>query len=832
MELKEYQKRCLQDVKSYLNSLSDLKTRYESILATDKKLASAIDFPRAAWEEVTDGLQKTRYTSKKNGLGDHLPNFCLKVPTGGGKTLLASHVIGLIHLHYLKKQMGLVLWIVPTNQIYKQTLKALRDREHPYRQILDINSGGKTLIVEKKDRFTPQDTSERLVILLLMLPSASRHDKERLKIFQDASGFDQFFPSDDQLQDHEELLKIFPNLDYFGSPDSFLGRQIKSSLGNTCRILRPLIVIDEGQKAYSPLAQDTITNLNPSIILELSATPPPRSSVLVSISGRELDREQMIKLDIHLINKSSYDWKDTLRDSIAKRDFLHQKSIEYHAKTGTYIRPICLIQVERTGKSQLSDQRFIHAEDAKAFLINCGISEEEIAIKSSEKDDIEGIDLLSPDCRISYIITKQALQEGWDCPFAYILAILTNPSSQNAITQLVGRILRQPYAKKTGVKELDESYIFCFQQRAKTVIESIRKGLQGEGLGDLEGNIVEDSDEDIFIEVEMRDRFKKFEGKVYLPRFVIQGKNSYRELSYEMDLLSRINWEEADLEPIKELVLSKSISKDETSTLSLSNEIEVVRKSNNIIANGSLKLDYVFVTRQIIDIVSNPWIAYQIVEDVFSYLLNRNQKDIVASNLVFIVEELHKLLETERDRLAKDIFEKLITDKQLCFFLQMNQKPDLPSRIRVKRGARKLTRDNGDPLQLSVFDQVIEDDFDSDLEKSIAIYLDEHEKLLTWHRNMPRQGYYVQGWKRGKIYSDFIAMRSEDNDPDSCSQVFVLESKGLHLKNQDTQYKKNIFDICNELGKQVEWSELLGSRIEFHVIFEDEWKQKINQIFA
>ena len=91
-----------------------------------------------------------------------------------------------------------------------------------------------------------------------------------------------------------------------------------------------------------------------------------------------------------------------------------------------------------------------------------------MAVKSAEIDELKDFDdmggLMVRDCPMRYIITKQALQEGWDCSFAYVLTILTNPHSKTAMTQLVGRILRQPYARKTHVPALDESYVYCFQR--------------------------------------------------------------------------------------------------------------------------------------------------------------------------------------------------------------------------------------------------------------------------------------------------------------------------------------------------------------------------------
>lgn len=842
MELKDYQKHCINEVKVYLQHLADLKAKQEKMLAIDPDMAELVgDFTRKAWEKTKGGttFQGTIYYPKRNGLGEPLPNFCLKVPTGGGKTLLATHTIGLINAHYRKRQTGLVLWIVPTNQIYRQTLKALRTREHPYRQVLDLNSGGRTKIVEKSERFTPADIQESLVILLLMLPSANRLNKETLKMFQDSAGFDAFFPPDDRLPDHQKLLEQFPNLDCFGEKHSLLGGQIKTSLGNTLRILKPIIVIDEGHKAYSQNAQDTIRNFNPSIMVELSATPPANSNVLVSIGGQELNREEMIKLDIHLTNKASYDWKDCLRDSVARRDELHRQAREHQNRTGTYIRPICLIQVERTGKNQRGNIHYIHAEDAKNFLIkDCGISPDAIAIKSSEKDDIEGIDLLSRDCSICYIITKQALQEGWDCSFAYVLTILTNPNSKTAITQLIGRILRQPYARKTKNQVLDECYVFCFRPKAKGLIEGIRQGLANEGLGDLAGKVVQDFVDDEKTEVSYREQFKKFEGKLYLPRFVIQRKDRWRELSYEMDILSRINWGLIQLEETKKLSLSKAESKDETSAIGLSQYMtEVVEKKESQIEKASLEIDLVYVTRQILDIVPNPWVAYQIAEEVFAALsaIPENTEEVIAANMVYIIEELRKLLIKECDRLAEGVFRELIESGQLCFFLVVDRDSDIPTRMSVRRNAPRLTTGNNEPIQRSLFDWVPEEDFNN-MEKSLAIYLDGQEKLLFWYRNVSRKDYYVQGWKKGKIYPDFVVPEVNLENPDDCATVYVVESKGVHLKNEDTQYKQSIFDICNELGEKRQWRDLrqefFGSRVEFKVIFEDEWQRKVNEIFS
>lgn len=838
LQLKTYQEKVLNALKEYLLALSEFKVKYENALQIDPDLAKSIDFPKVAWEKATGRML---YHTKTNGLGLPLPDVYLKVPTGGGKTFMACHAIDHIHKAYLKKQTGLVLWIVPSTQIYRQTISSLKDREHPYRQMLDVSSGGKTLIKEKTDPINKLDVEENLVVLLLMLPSAARKTKETLKMFRDASGYTDFFPAEDNFTANEALLKEIPNLDYFGDETAVFGRQIKTSLGNTLRVLQPLVIIDEGHRAYSKTARETIQNFNPSFILELSATPPDNSNKLVEITGRELNEEEMIKLDIHLTNKSSLDWKDTMLCSLEQRKYLEKRANEYEQNTGEYIRPINLIQVERTGKDQ-RDGKMIHAEDVKEFLIKkCGVPESHIAIKSSEKDDIEGIDLFSKECEIRYIITKRALQEGWDCSFAYILTILTNPSSKTGITQLVGRILRQPNARKTQVRALDECYIYTFRQNARDLVKTIKTNLESEGLGDIVGRLSVDSRDETNgtvlqeRETQYRDNFKIFEGKIYLPKFVIQEKESWQDINFDIDLLSRIDWTEANLDALDSISLSNLSRKEQALTVGLSEkEQELVKEKKRVEKESRLKIDETFLAQHISEIVPNPWIGYEIGKETINRFLKRYDEQVVSSNFVFIIEELKKLLLSEKDRLAETIFKQMVADKTLCFFLISDTGGfKIPKRIKV-RSNKQLIRDDNTPIQRSLFDYVPEENI-NDLEKSVAIYLDQQEKLLWWYRNMSKQDYHIQGWKRNKIYPDFVVSDTNRPNDSDFGDIYVLETKGLHLKNEDTKYKQDVFELCNELGAKKAWKELdldfKEKKFEFQVIFDNEWETKVNKIF-
>lgn len=838
MNLKIFQERALREVKIYLEQLALWRVKARE---DDEWL---FDFSEKAWEKAKVGRA---YIKKQDGRKRPLPVFCLKVPTGGGKTLLAVKTIELVQNLYRQRQTGLVVWITPTLQIYRQTMSALKDRDHPYRQHLDMVSAGRTLILEKTDTFTPQDINEHLCVLMLMLPSASRKNKEALRMFRDAGAFQHFFPSEDELSEHAALRARIPNLETFDKEGLAWGTQIKTSLGNTIRTLEPLIILDEGHKAYSETAQETLRHLNPCMIVELSATPPKAANILISISGQQLLEEDMIKLDLHIVNRSSTNWRDTMRASMQRRDGLEEAARDYEANTNIHIRPICLVQVERTGKEQ-RDGRLIHAEEVREYLLGQGIPKEWIAVKTSETDELKDYDdvggLLSRDCPVRYIITKYALQEGWDCAFAYVLTILTNPQSKTALTQLVGRILRQPYAHKTHIAALDESYVYCFQ-RTK-LMDEIRAGFQREGMEEMQGRIVSDTDDLVPIEtqaIKPRTRFRKAAENMVLPAFVIKDSKDWRLVNYEADILSRVRWSEVDLKPLFNLELSLEEKRDiELRTRLYDDLADTTENYQAPLTNGKKQFDFSYASAHLLDIVPNPWIGHELVEKVFNGLLKKwekreNGETIVANNWVFILEEIRKHLEKERDRLAEDAFNQLLEKDEMRFMvvardLHMNR---LPKEVEVPKGNfMRATRLDGSQFLLDLFDPVPADSLNT-LEHEVASFLDEQSRLYFWYRNLPHRGFFVQGWQRGRIFADFIFTIVGDKKSDY-RQVFILETKGLHLKNEDTSYKKSVFDLCNKHAKKTTWNELApamrNKEIDYEVLFEDEWQQRLHELLA
>lgn len=852
MRLKDYQKRAEAELQAFLERLAAARDKEAKARAIDPDLAH--DFVAKAWAQAR---LPSAYLPRRTGTGEPLPAMCLKVPTGGGKTLLAVRAIGLVNSHYRRRANGLVLWIVPSTQIFDQTWRALKDRAHPYRQHLDIVSAGRTLVLDKASGFSPADVAENLCVLLLMLPSANRETKDQLRMFRDSGGYDRFFPRDDDVTGHRELLKAVPNLDTFEKHAGFWGRQIKTSLGNTLRLLRPLVILDEGHKAYSANARATLEGFNPCLMLELSATPPKEANILVEISGRELLEAEMIKLDLHLADSPSRNWRDTLLAAIEHRNRLEQEAETYRNETNHYIRPICLIQVERTGKDQRGPG-VIHAEDAREYLLrHPGILPEHIAIKTSQKDELKEVDdaggLMAPDCPIRYIITKQALQEGWDCAFAYVLAILTNPGSQSALTQLVGRILRQPDGRKTGRKALDESYVFCFQRKGRELLQDVRKGFDLEGLGDLQGHVAaENNPTDLGAPTTVARRAGK-EGadRIVLPAFMIRDGNEWRLVHYEADILSRVRWDDVSVDGMRDVTLAATPGEGAGRRYAVGLDEGVFDESDDArsvalaapLAGSRL---YAFAASHLLDVIPNPWRGAELAKRAFALVAERHGEERVTAEYVFVLEELRKRLEAERDRLAQTVFRGLLASGEMRFMLvaeNLGLAEGWPNRLPQKatlrtRQRRAVRQQDSKQFELSLFAEMAEDDLNG-LEHAVASYLDDQDRLYFWYRNAARHDYAVQGWKRHRIYADFIFAMSHESAPaeEPFSKVFVLETKGRHLKQHaDTGYKRSVFDLCTELAEQKEWSAcaptMRGKTMRFEVVDEDEWQNRLNQILS
>lgn len=817
----DYQSRVLETIDTYLDLLKAEKAKaddVEKLIAQHPHLGiPRPDFAAEAWKAMATAgkLPQSRwsipFSAREDGASRPVPNVVLKVPTGGGKTYLATNALSRVFGRYLNRNTGFVLWIVPNEAIYSQTLRQLTDRQHPYRQMLDRTAAGRVKIMQKTDPLDRRDVEGNLCVMLLMLQSANRETQDYLRMFKDRGDVHGFAPPEGDQAAHKATIDLTPNLDKYD--DMF--PMVLDSLGNALRIIRPVVVLDEGHKAVSDLAFRTLYGFNPCFVLELTATPQdvqPRggknpapgrfANVLVEVTGRELDREGMIKMPLNLDARQGADWKATLNVALERLRTLDVAAAGLRADTNRYIRPILLVQVERTGKDQ-RESGHIHADDVKDWLLTAGFDDAEIAIKTAEQNDLsqpENQDLLSPTNRVRVIITKAALQEGWDCPFAYVLCALAASSNLRAMTQLVGRILRQPHAMKTGIPALDECHVITHHARTGDVVEAIKDGLERDGLGDLVLSVTSaEANGTTAIRRTVNRRPDFVSTEIFLPKVLLVEKGTARDLDYDTDILAAIDWRDFDPQTIADRIPENAQAAE-----SQLQRIELTDTQDHFatraVAAGleALRFDAAHAVRMILDLVPNPFVGRDIVGKTLNALRARAFDDAKLGALsTLLVEELRRGLEEERTRRAEVLFKDAVAAGSIQFRLRLdgnNWRMPFTVDTTEPEGADQIHSANGGPLERSLFLPIYKSEL-NDAERDVAVYLDGNKALVWWHRNVARSQYGLQGWRRARIYPDFIFAARRDG---ASNRLVVLETKGEQLDNLDTAYKRDVLKVMSD----------------------------------
>jgi type III restriction enzyme len=451
MELKSYQKKVIADL-----------TRYLELLNETRSDAAAF---RLFWQEKsapTLGL----YQNVIPGV----PNLCIKVPTGGGKTFIACNAIRPVFDALPVTKTKAVVWLVPSEAILTQTVKALKDTSHPYRQKIDVDFGGRVEVYTKQEllngqNFNPTAVTEQLSIMVLSYDSFRTSRKDGRKAFQENSN-----------------LAEFPKV--LGKPDSPIEGADETALFQIINQLNPLVIVDESHHARSDLSQEMLANFNPCFVLDLTATPRKDSNIISYVDAVQLKTEHMVKLPVIVYNRDSQ--AEVILDAIELRNKLEELAAAEYAVSKKYIRPIVLFQAEPKGKEEATT-----FEKIREKLIAYDIPAEQIAIRTADVNELKSTELMSEDCPIRYIITVNALSEGWDCPFAYILASIANKTSQVQVEQILGRILRLPHTTQHGQPSLNMSYVLTSSNDFNETVKGIIQGLNDAGFSDKDYRVSE-----------------------------------------------------------------------------------------------------------------------------------------------------------------------------------------------------------------------------------------------------------------------------------------------------------------------------------------------------
>ena len=458
MKLKEYQKATLATLRTFLEEsrISGPKAAYEAITA-EPDLAVRIRGYAAGYKPI-------------KALPD-VPYVCLRLPTGGGKTILAAHSITVAKDAWVEKDFPLVLWLVPTNTIRLQTAEALKNPRHSYRKVLDEAFEGRVRVIDICDftQLTPHDMRSNLCVVVGTIQALRQSKTDKYHVYR-----------------HHEMLEshfstVSPNAPGLERNDDGQNKgDIRFSFANLLHLHRPLVIMDEAHKAGSDLSQIVYERINPTALIEFTATPKGFNNILYSVSAQELKVEEMIKMPVVLDEADT--WQGAVNSAILKRTELQEWADK--DREG-YIRPIVLFQAQKKNDE-------VTVEVLKQHLIdNEGIDPSKIAVATGAQRELDNIDLFKPDCLIEYVITIEALKEGWDCSFAYVFCSVANICSSTDAEQLLGRVLRMPYAKRRKTAALNKSYAKLVSKRFAEAANSLRDKLVDMGFeeGEADANV-------------------------------------------------------------------------------------------------------------------------------------------------------------------------------------------------------------------------------------------------------------------------------------------------------------------------------------------------------
>ncbi len=564
-------------------------------------------------------------------------------------------------------------------------------------------------------------------------------------------------------------------------------------------------------------------------MLELSATPDrAQSNILVNISGRALKDEEMIKLPIRLEVAQKVSWQTTLQNAVDRLNELDRQARALEP----YIRPIMLIRVDRTGKDQRDVKGgLIHSEDAFDYLTQkAGMPPEAIRRQTAELKELKDDDLLSSSCGVRAIITKDALREGWDCPFAYVLAILSKGTAERALTQMIGRVLRQPHAARTGVEALDEAHVFCADVAVADAVARIKDGLEAEGMGDIAGDIVTGGAGAKRDEVTVQFR-GPFRGKrIMVPRVLHrEGKRGFRDLDYEADVLRYVEWESLTYRRAGEFQVAEYDAATRHSfaiDIAEADQFELERKAEGASEAVAQTLDRPALIRRMLDVIPNPWQGARILDKALAVLRKRaTEPEIIASRLELVnhmKDDLQEQIEAETERIFRD----KVANGDIVFKLLAAPFDDLnfefkeifTTHIANADAATPLFHANGQTLHRALYEPAFKSNFNR-FEGDMALYIDDNEAVKWWWRIAARRDWGLQGWMRNKVYPDFLVQLESDGET---ARLLVIETKGKHLEGSiDTEFKTKFFELLEgayTLGKEAGEVELFADAPELDAL--------------
>ena len=714
-----------------------------------------------------------------------MPYVCLRLPTGGGKTFVACHAVSITASELLKTESPLVLWLTPSNAIRDQTLNALKEPDHPYRDAfrsagrnVEIRTIGEALYLQ------PHILNTKTTIIVSTMQAFRVEDTEGRKVYEDSGA----------------LMGHFTHLldDVLSELESDNGKPAYS-LANLLCVKRPLVIVDEAHNARTPLSFETLARFNPSAIIEFTATPAMeknRSNVLYTVSAAELQAEDMIKMPILL--ETDPDWKQLLTAAIAQRDALEAEAEQEREDTSEYIRPIMLIQAQPRSKSK---ETLTVEVVENCLLEEHGIPEDQIARATGEDKELDNVDLNDSECPIRYVITVQALREGWDCPFAYVLCSVAEMRSSTAVEQILGRVMRLPKAKRKKQESLNSAYAFVASQNFYDAASALADGLVQNGFDkQAAADLICPSDEQqtelpIFGDRAQPDSepAPAARGETFkVPKLMVKRNQTY--LDFEASRFLETVWQlsECDAE-LSEEEFPSEFSTGERGEIGLSQEGKVemrflgqLHQQMTLLApdkgwDATRLADWLDRTIKHLDILQRESLPF--LQRLVNYLIEERNIpiEVLIRNKYALKDAAAAKIDSYRQKAHRGAYENLllpeyetpvVVSPDHCFSFDPHGYPYNARYDGAYRFQKHYYRDIGD--------------LKSDGEEfQCAQFIDTLPQVKYWVRNLDRKplhSFWLQT-STDKFYPDFVCLLTD-------GRYLVVESKGIHLWSADDAREK------------------------------------------
>ena len=586
-----------------------------------------------------------------------------------------------------------------------------------------------------------------------------------------------------------------------------------------------ILIIDESHHGAPSLkSQDLISDINPDLIIEVSATPELQNpDKLVSVDINDVKEEGMIKKSIKLndgfvteikennilSNKQLNSGEIVLKEALKKRKEL----LELYKKRGVNINPLLLIQLpdKQSGQEEQLKQKMIQQLDS-----DYNISEEKGNLGIWLSEDKTGLeDITNIDSAIEVLIFKQAIAIGWDCPRSHILVLFRHWSSANFSIQTLGRIMRVADPEQghyiSDYEPLNHAYVFT----------------------NLPEIILDDDISKSYTTIYKSERKSIYE--------LLRITSWYRVRQRDRTRLSPLLLEEVFDEESKKYKLHEKIDKNnqtvKQSVLPASN-IENIDKLKNISGNivnveNEQDLQYRF----------DKFIEDSLKEDPYFYPEDRSVNNLKKS----IYKFFSKYLYLEFDENFKKIIRIILSDNKAHFshVIELVKKSYLD---RVRSREEELERKTWDvpefinynqeyqksEVKKSIMNPFYSRKNASPPEKKFIQFLENNDKVKWWFKNGEKDGMffavpYKKNDRKFLFYVDFI-VQLEDG------RLGLFDTKGIKTTAPESEEKvkglKRYIDQNHEqnifggiiIFKNEHWKIYKENRQDFNVEKEDNWE--------